>query len=333
MKKVFRSTFAVGVMMIAAMTAQAQNRPLGAGEQAGDPRISMRSSRTVEANRTIEVNAHTGPTGGTTYEMIPSEAFKPYFTGVYDHSTGRTQVSGSAFYSAAISLPFGATLTEVEFYVIDNGAGDINTFIYRGDPSNLGLTEINPAGKESSTGASTSNQTLTYTGLAEVVPSDARWTYFIGADIGAGHQIVGAKYGYTTAQPTRIVFLPAGDRFVDTRPGTTNPTLQFTGPFSNGGTFDFQITGITGRDGNVIPSYAKGVFGNVTAVSPGGNGLFKILPGGTATTIGTSTVNFNAGFTTANSFQAKLDSLGRLRAYFAGTGNVNLLIDVAGYYY
>lgn len=137
-----------------------------------------------------------------------------------------------------------------------------------------------------------------------------------------------------------LQFLPVSDRFVDTRNVAGLNRGGKNTPFNSNDFFDFQLTGVAGRDGQIIPTGAAAVVGNVTAVpvapvppALGASGVFKILPGGTPTSTGTSTVNFNTNLVTANAFNSPLDATGRVRAAFLfGVGQCDLLIDVVGYF-
>jgi hypothetical protein len=140
--------------------------------------------------------------------------------------------------------------------------------------------------------------------------------------------IAGARVGYTGA-PGQLIMFPAPDRFVDTRTGRGGKSSKFV----DGESHDFTITGVAGLDGNIIPVGATAILGNVVAVSPTQVGQFKILPGGTATTLGRASVNFNGGFNTGNGFTIRLDSLGRIRGFHTSPGGTtDLVVDVVGYY-
>ena len=131
--------------------------------------------------------------------------------------------------------------------------------------------------------------------------------------------------GPATAGALHLLTVP--DRFVDTRNGLGTKT----GAFAANTSFDFPISGATGRDGTVLPGGIVAVVGAITALTPSVGGLIKVLPGGTATASGTSVLNF--GTTTVNtSFNSGLSSSGQLRVYFSGPGTVDVLLDIVGYY-
>lgn len=128
--------------------------------------------------------------------------------------------------------------------------------------------------------------------------------------------------------------LAFSDRYVDTRNIVGVNRGGKNTPFNNNDFFDFQIGGITGRDGQTVPAGALLIVGNVTVVPVGGaTGVFKVLPGGTATATGTSTINFPPGVVLANGFNCALSASGQVRAAFLfGSGQADILLDVVGYY-
>lgn len=130
-----------------------------------------------------------------------------------------------------------------------------------------------------------------------------------------------------------IHYLPAPDRFVDTRPGSQN--RGGSQGLSGGNAPVFNILGVPGRDGRVIPKGAIGIVGNVTIVAPSHDGFIKVLPGSTNPNTGTSTVNFKAGVDTANAFNCALDPNGPNDLVVVVPASVNtchMLIDVVAYY-
>ncbi|MEP6809504.1 MAG: hypothetical protein ABI992_04620, partial [Chthoniobacterales bacterium] len=80
---------------------------------------------------------------------------------------------------------------------------------------------------------------------------------------------------------------------------------------------------------------ARGVFGNITAAAPGGAGNFQTntsnsFPAGSA-----SVMNFTPNVNLSNHFVGALDTTGQLFVkgnVFSGTGLVDLLIDIQGYF-
>jgi cobalamin synthase len=127
--------------------------------------------------------------------------------------------------------------------------------------------------------------------------------------------------------------LTAPDRFADTRAGGTLGGVA--GPLTSNNDYVFTITGVPGRDGNVIPANATTIVGSIVVIQPTVAGFAKLAPNNPAinlATQGSSTVNFNAGFNTATSFNSALFG-GKVKFRpFIGTGNHNLTIDVVGFY-
>ena len=283
---------------------------------------------------------------GVQYITLPANEFQPFYDSTYNN-TGMADVvycvtpgTFSSFTAATIPLPNGAVIVSAEFEVIDNNAvAGIQPFLYQIDLTTNTFTPIGAVASSGNAFASPSPLNLIATGLPSAPVDTTMFAYVAGVTFGACNAnlgFIGARIGYIGPSNAggndmpagTLYYLPVGDRFVDTRINLGGRST----PFVNGDTTDFVVTGVTGRDGKMIPVGATAVVGNVTAVLPTGNGFFRILPGGTPTTIGTSTVNFNAGFTTANNFTARLDGSGQLRAYFLGAGAVDLLIDIVGYY-
>ncbi len=160
---------------------------------------------------------------------------------------------------------------------------------------------------------------------------DSKGVAYIYMDDGSGP----AWKNLAIANPTvKLNYLITPDRFADSRdPSIGGQTGVLLGPYAAGADLTFNITGNThpGRDGRVIPTTAVGVVGNITAIPLGTAGLFKVLPGGSGRPLGTSTVNFNAGFNTANSFNVKLVN-GTLTVQIFTTTSAHFALDVVGYY-
>lgn len=281
-------------------------------------------------------NGVAAATPGTSYVTLDEQAFNSLFgeplgtngLGGRYVSTGTTRIL-----VAPLHLPDHATVTEISYNVVDNSAtGDVSGLLEARDLT-VNFSNVSILSNVSTSGTNSSVQTISDNGLSAQVDNTAN-SYFVAVSMSTtdGTQNLHAvRVGFTTPTGEGVHFLAVPDRYVDSR--STSNRGGFVGPFAPGQFVDFVVVNVAGRDGQVIPLGAKGVIGTVTAVSPTGPGLFKILPGGTSTTLGTSTLNFNAGFTTATSFQARLDSSGRIRAFFSGTGQVDLLVDIVGYYY
>lgn len=102
-----------------------------------------------------------------------------------------------------------------------------------------------------------------------------------------------------------------------------------TGPrMSSGMTRAFAVTGACG-----VPATAQALSLNVTAVLPTGNGYFTLYPEDQPKPE-TSTINFQSGINRANNAIVGLSPEGRLKAFsfVAGAGQVDLIVDVNGYF-
>jgi hypothetical protein len=113
-------------------------------------------------------------------------------------------------------------------------------------------------------------------------------------------------------------------RAVDTR----NPTGPYGGPaLSASSDRTFALGGRCG-----IPTTAKAVSLNVTVTQSGASGVLRLYPGGTAAPLA-STINYRAGQTRANNQYASLGSTGGMAVRCdQSSGNVQVIIDVNGYF-
>lgn len=111
-------------------------------------------------------------------------------------------------------------------------------------------------------------------------------------------------------------------RVLDTRSGGTT--------LISGETQTFQVTGLCD-----IPADAGAVSINITAIAPTANGNITLFPGDIPAPA-TSSINFKGGLNRANNAIVSLatDASGTLaaRAFLAGGGEVDLIIDVSGYF-
>lgn len=137
-------------------------------------------------------------------------------------------------------------------------------------------------------------------------------------------QVVADLEGYvsTTATGSAGLFNPvSGTRILDTRNGTGG----ITGPVGPNETIKVKVTGVGG-----IPASGVGaVVFNLTVTQPTAPGYVTAYPDGVAKP-GTSNVNFSAGQTIANRVEVPVtDGYVDLYNY---TGNVQLVVDVSGYF-
>jgi len=128
---------------------------------------------------------------------------------------------------------------------------------------------------------------------------------------------IAANLGYFTLTPCRLI---------DTRPGSTAP---YGGPAMAGGSVrGFVTPGFCG-----VPSGAKAVSANLTAVAPQARGDLRVFPSldqGSPT----SNLNFNLGSTRAGGGVFAIDATGSFTIQCdmtVGT-STNVLLDVNGYF-
>ncbi len=138
----------------------------------------------------------------------------------------------------------------------------------------------------------------------------------------------GCSGGCTVATPGLKFFTLTPCRVADTR----NPNGPQGGPALHNGTQRvFPIGGLCG-----VPASAQAVSFNVTVTGPTGVGVLRFGPGSCNNLPLTSTINFSAGQTRANNAVLSLatDGTGGLAVLptVGGTGNVQLIIDVNGYF-
>jgi len=100
-----------------------------------------------------------------------------------------------------------------------------------------------------------------------------------------------------------------------------------TSPLSSGVPRNIHVSGVCG-----IPPTARSIAANVTVISPTGPGHVTLYPAGTSS-FGTSTLNFSAGQTRANSaILALKNSALDAQAAVSGNGSLQMVIDVSGYF-
>jgi len=118
-------------------------------------------------------------------------------------------------------------------------------------------------------------------------------------------------------------------RVLDSRP-PSEQVGPYATPWIAGQSRDVPISG-----GNQVPASATAVLLNVTATSTSANSFLTVWPTGEAKPTASS-VNWGAGSTIANSVTAKLGSIppsqGKQLSMFNNSGNVNVIVDVNGYY-
>jgi len=326
--KTVRIAWTVRSVMILALAGV----PVVAAAAASDQPVSGVAAKGAPSATESEVAlAPSTPTFGTTYITLEGADFKPFYTGEWNHDgtgSGAWSISAASFLTAQVHLPHGVTVSEIEYYVVDDSTDNASLSCYRAQPgTNAPLLALATA-YTSVQSPDVGTYVMSFT---PYVVDATTQRLLLGINTGATDgtiAITGARVGYRGA-PGQLILFPAPDRFVDTRDGRGGKNTKYV----NGESFDHTITGVAGLDGNIIPAGAHGILGNVVAITPTQNGLFKILPGGTATTLGRASVNFNGGFNTGNAFTVRLDALGRIRGFHNSPGGTtDLVVDVVGYY-
>jgi hypothetical protein len=135
-------------------------------------------------------------------------------------------------------------------------------------------------------------------------------------------------YGACPAPPTGSRFHTVTPcRVVDTR-GTAGVPLNQGGPLNSGGMRDFDLRNRCG-----VPASAEALSLNITVVLPSNSGFVRFSP--SCQMPNASTINFSAGQIRANNAVLPLgnsDGILTANALVTGGGQVNLLIDVNGYF-
>lgn len=162
----------------------------------------------------------------------------------------------------------------------------------------------------------------------------SRWAA-IGAAVAVTLGAGGLGIAGATSGPTPAGFVPVGpERSVDTRVG-----LGLDGPVVAGTGRTVQVSGsiatATGTR-SLVPAGATAVVATVTAVNPTNDGFISLRPGGSTGTPTTSDLNLTAGGVVANTVIVPMASDGTIDisylTYAGGTGSVDILLDITGYY-
>lgn len=326
-------------------TFSTTNPPLAGGALPGTSSIEIYNNRPTgninglyvrtQSNSGVPITGQSDTSGaasgligiaGTVAGFTPEVGVDPASAGVTGNSSVTTGVYGVS-----------SSLTGAGVYGLSqNGVGvigkSLNSFggQFSTKLANKGQLYIKPSG--------TPGVPAVVSPLLGEIYVDSKGVAYIYMDDGSGTP---AWKNLAVANPAvRLYYLTTPDRFLDTRdPAIGQQPANVLGPWPNGKDLDVTIVSTNtttpehpGRDGRTIPSTAIAVVGNVTALPIGTGGLLKVLPGGTPRPTGTSTVNFNTGFNTANAFNAKLSSGGILRIQVWGTTSAHFIIDIVGYY-
>lgn len=133
--------------------------------------------------------------------------------------------------------------------------------------------------------------------------------------------------GGSGALPTQFVPMTPC-RLVDTRPAPDTIGARDT-PLPPNADIEFQVRGANGQC--VIPPEATAISTNVTAVAPSANSYLTVYPGDAPRPLA-SNLNFRAGsFPVPNAVTVRLSITGSIKVYNKA-GNVNVIVDIVGYY-
>lgn len=140
--------------------------------------------------------------------------------------------------------------------------------------------------------------------------------------------------GDADSLPTVVVVLPATAKSFYTVTQCRLIDTRQTNPLASGSKLVFAAAGLNAFACG-IPANAKALSVNITVVSPTGTGFISVFPGNYPVPA-VSTVNFGPGQTRTNNAILPLssDSSGNLAAQplVTGSGNVQLIVDVNGYF-
>lgn len=140
--------------------------------------------------------------------------------------------------------------------------------------------------------------------------------------------------GSVDSTPTVVVVLPATAKSFYTVTQCRLLDTRQSSPLASGSKLTFAVAGISAFNCG-IPANAKALSINVTVVSPTGSGFISVFPGNYPVPVA-STINFSAGQTRTNNaiLPISSDTSGTLSAQplVTGNGNVQLVVDVNGYF-
>jgi hypothetical protein len=279
-------------------------------------------------------NAVTPVTGTVSSVLLPPD-FNPVYgpepttpTAIirrqYNQSPIGIYATPTAYLLAALDMPYGATLKQVDaFFVVPGTTAQTVTF-YVDNEQVAGAGTVGTAA--TATGTGLVQATASGLSLKAISP-----VYQLAATVSTSVDkwLCGAVYQY----------LPVGPRFVPITPtrvydSRSNPPL---GPLTDGGTRVVSVaTGFTPGTNtvsatNVVPTGAIAIAYNLTVTETVGGGYVYVAPGD-ATSIAGSSINWMAtGQTLANGLVVKLDSLRQVKAFVVGP-STQFILDVLGFY-
>ncbi len=237
-----------------------------------------------------------------------------------------TRLAAGATHSVQVatnnSIPQGATAAVLNVTVVNPAASGYLT-VFPG-----GATQPNTANVNYAAGQVTGNRVivpLSTTGAtAGQIAVYSKSAADVVVDVSGYYSAAGGTGSEFTAEPAPV-------RICDTRPGNpsglTGPANQCDNLTLAAATTDTPIS-VTGLAG--VPSGAKAVVVNLTAVVPTQGTFLTVFPAGTTRPLA-SDLNPAAGDVKGNLTVATLSSSGTISIY-NNTGSVNVVVDVLGWY-
>lgn len=212
---------------------------------------------------------------------------------------------------ASLEIPAGSLIRDIEWYVINTSAADVNLLgrIWRAGTGTLG-TAISDL---------TVPPTDGLVARRVIVPSDRYGPHPLGTKLALGIrttvdgtvQINGARVGFTGNGAVNM--LPSPVRVYDSR--------------ETGGKLTSGVTRTITLPTSIVPPGTTAIIANITVVGPESNGLLKVYPGNAAEP-GTSVINYGAGQILANSQTVGISASRQIKIKAYGT--THFLVDVAG---
>jgi len=253
----------------------------------------------------------------------------------------QTTACGSVYSSAVLVLPAtGAYTVTVNPGNLNVGSTTLTlynlptvTSISPRSGTTLGGTPVVLTGSNFQNGATVSIGGVSATGVSVVgntitATTGAHATGTVSVSVTNPDNLSGTlsnSYFYDQPSGTLSFYTVNPCRLVDTR----NPSGPLGGPsLGAGGLRVFTAIGSCG-----IPAGAKSLSVNVTVAAPTAAGFVGFYPGN-AIPMGTSSLSFSAGQTRASSTMIKLstDGLGTLAVQNGAPGNVDVILDLNGYF-
>ncbi|MHB8340753.1 MAG: beta strand repeat-containing protein, partial [Mycobacteriales bacterium] len=237
--------------------------------------------------------------------------------------TYNVDVSTTSDTASSVSTPFNVTATSAPFVSSlspSSGpqAGGTQVTITGGNFTGATAVSFGTAAAQSFTVQNAGT-------ILAVSPTGNAGTVNVTVTVGSGASAltsaVTAADQFTYTAPSYVPESPV--RILDTRAGS-GEQQGLPSPLVPGTVYTVQVSGLAG-----VPSNAKAVALNVTAIEPVGNGNLRVFPGGSAPTA--SNVNYITGQTVANFDVVALSGTGTISLETFGS-DTNVALDVEGYF-